>query len=151
MIVIVDYRTMLGVQVFIGHHIWSCSIVWLFYGPNFAGFFLMIFVQKPGQYKCLSPSFILQFHPSWQPEYCHILSCSLAWYFMARILTMSCPEYFSGGAFSPTWWWKLIFNQHILPLFCLIQFVFCCALTRSSERTCQTELKMAVVIKFEGL
>ena len=36
-------------------------------------------------------------------------------------------------------------------LFCHLQFVFCCKLSQSSERTRQTELKMDVIIKFEGL
>ena len=53
----------LGTQVFIGRHIRSRSLAWLFYGPNFAGFLLrFLFKYQGGTNMWLfSRSFIVQF------------------------------------------------------------------------------------------
>ena len=49
--------------------------------------------------------------------------------------------------------WCIFTNTfgNLFYLFCRFQFVFVCALFQSGERTHQTELKMDVTIKLEGL
>ena len=95
------FRFMLGTQVLIGRHIWSRSLAWLYYGPNFVGFF-SDFCQSGTNVSLLSRSLIVQFLSllsAWlSSRSVSLLSETI---FLASILPMSRSE-FLYGIFSMT-------------------------------------------------
>ena len=91
------FRFMLGTQVLIGRHIWSRSLAWLYYGPNFVGFF-SDFCQSGTNVSLLSRSLIVQFLSllsAWlSSRSVSLLSETI---FLASILPMSRSEFLYGS------------------------------------------------------